>query len=241
MLEITGLTLMAGSRTLLNIDSLLVANNEFTAIIGRNGAGKSSLLRSMGLLAPAEFLHYSLDGHKLTPSSKLRLSRQIAHVFQTTRLLSGSVLYNVALPLQLRGISKTEAEAQAKHWLNIVQAGHLARQNQHTLSGGEAARVGLARALIVRPKLLLLDEPFSALDVESKAYVLSNLRDWLKLSGSTAVMVTHDFAEVSFLADRLVVMNEGAIALDGPPAQVLAHKSNSFVRDFASLGAKTLP
>ncbi|MBS3949937.1 MAG: ATP-binding cassette domain-containing protein, partial [Peptococcaceae bacterium] len=118
----------------------------------------------------------------------------------------------------------------------VVQASNLAHRNPRTLSGGETARVGLARAFVVRPKLLLMDEPFSALDVESKMHVLRNMREWLHLAQTTAILVSHDYAEVSYLADRLIVMSEGKIVADGKPGEVLDRVDIAFVRDFAALG-----
>lgn len=239
MLVINGLALKVGTQTIVDIEELIINPYETTAVIGRNGAGKSSLLRAIGLLIPAEFKHYSLAGEDLQAGKQtLELRRQMAHVFQTPKLLSGSVLYNVALPLRLRGEKRQTAEEEALRWLDVVQASHLAHRNPRTLSGGETARVGLARAFVVRPKLLLMDEPFSALDVESKMHVLRNMREWLRLAETTAVIVSHDYAEVSYLADRLVVMNEGKIVADGTPEDVLDRGDIAFVRDFAALGGR---
>lgn len=239
MLTIMGLTLKASAQTIVEIEELVIRPHETTAIIGRNGAGKTSLLRAIGLLIPAEFKHYSLEGESLQGGKQtLELRRQMAHVFQTPKLLSGSVLYNVALPLRLRGEKKETAEKEALRWLDVVQASHLANRNPRTLSGGETARVGLARAFVVRPKLLLMDEPFSALDVESKMHVLRNMREWLHIAQTTAILVSHDYAEVSYLADRLIVMSEGEIVADGKPGDVLDRGDIAFVRDFAALGGR---
>lgn len=238
MLDIQGLTMRIGSRQILSIESLHLKKGETTAVIGRNGAGKSSLLRAIGLLIPASFGRYALDERELTSGEQLELRREIAHVFQTTRLLAGTVLYNVALPLCLRGMPRSKAEQEALQWLDIVQASHLAERRPYGLSGGEAARVGIARALIVKPKLLLLDEPFSALDVESKMHVFRNMPKWLNLAGSTAMIVSHDYAEVGYLAERLLVMDEGRIVADGKPGEVLRESELPFVRDFAALGSK---
>lgn len=239
MLTLQGLTLKVGTQTIVEIEELNIKPHETTAVIGRNGAGKSSLLRAIGLLMPANFKHYSLAGENLQNNKQtLEFRRQMAHVFQTPKLLSGSVLYNVALPLRLRGEKEEFAERQALRWLDVVQAGHLAHRNPRTLSGGETARVGLARAFVVRPKLLLMDEPFSALDVESKIHVLRNMREWLCLAQTTAILVSHDYAEVSYLADRLIVMNEGRIVADGKPGDILDRGDIAFVRDFAALGGR---
>lgn len=241
MLALSGLTVRMGKQTIVKIDELIIKAHDTTAVIGRNGAGKTSLLRAIGLLVPAEFLHYSLAGENMQYGKQtLELRRQIAHVFQTPKLLSGSVLYNVALPLRLRGEKRETAEKEALRWLDVVQAGHLADRNPHTLSGGETARVGLARAFVVRPKLILMDEPFSALDVESKMHVLRNMREWLRLAQTTAILVSHDYAEVSYLADRLIVMDKGKIVADGKPGDVLDRGDITFVRDFAALGGREL-
>lgn len=241
MLEVRGITLEASGRRIIDIPHISLREGEFVSIIGRNGAGKSSLLKALGLPGEIKYGSYVLEGKaRQFPEDRLSVIRMYSHVFQSPLLLSGSVLYNVSLPLRLRGVDRANAEKNALKWLQVVQAEAFIGRNPRTLSGGEAARVSLARALVIEPKIMFLDEPFSALDVESRAYVLRNLRGWLDLSGTTGVMVTHTYAEVAMLADRVVVMDKGQIVADGRPEEVLANPEMPFLQDFVGLG-KVIP
>ncbi len=240
MLTVKELRLTINKRTILAIPEFTVQRGEFTAIIGPNGAGKSSLLRALGGLNEARFQSYILEGSvRRLPKDRLALARMYSHVFQAPLLLSGTVLENVCLPLFLRGISRKQAKENALHWLTITQAEPLAARSAKTLSGGETARVILARALVTKPRIVFLDEPFTYLDVEARAYLLRHLREWLALTGTTGIMVSHDYSEVALLADRLVVMDKGAIVEDGEPAAILAAPTRPFLCDFVSLGRAT--
>jgi len=240
VLELTNIKMVRSERIVLSIDSFSLSQGPFVAIIGRNGAGKSSLVKALGLLTEFTCTSYILHGQaRNIPSERLALLRQYAHGFQSPAFLRGDVLYNVALPLLLRGVSRTVANLAAQKWLALVQAETLAARQPYTLSGGEGARVSLARALITGPQILFLDEPFSGLDVESQAYILRHLRGWLAQSKTTGVLVTHSYSEVAHLADRLVVMESGRIIADGAPSAVLANPKNSFLRDFIAVGART--
>lgn len=240
MLEVRDINMVRHERKILSVQSVSIGAGPFVAIIGRNGAGKSSLIKALGLLTTFSCSAYILHGQvKDIPSERLAIVRQYAHGFQSPAFLRGDVLYNVALPLLLRGMARGAAESAAHRWLALVQADRLAARHPHTLSGGEGARVSLARALVTSPQILFLDEPFSGLDVESQAYILRHLRGWLAESKTTGVLVTHSYSEVAHLADRLVVMDEGRIAADGPPSAVLANPKAGFLRDFVSVGART--
>jgi len=240
MLETRGLNLMIGKKNILTIPQFAVRRGEFTMVVGPNGAGKSSLLRALGGLNEACFTSYVVDGHaRRLPADRLHLTRMYSHVFQSPLLLTGSVLENVSLPLRLRGINRARAAEIAMHWLSTTQAGALAQRDAKTLSGGETARVILARALTTEPTIVFLDEPFTFLDVEARAYMLRHIRTWLAESGTTGVMVSHDYNEVALLADRLVVMDRGMIALDGEPSVILSAPTLPFLRDFVSLGRAT--
>ncbi len=240
MLNVKEINLSINGKKILAVPEFTVRQGEFTAVIGPNGAGKSSLLRSLGGLNAAYFQSYILDGRpRRLPEDRLSLTRAYSHVFQAPLLLSGSVLDNVSLPLRLRGVSRKEAKNRALHWLTIAQADRLATRHPKTLSGGETARVMLAQALVTEPRIVFLDEPFTYLDVEARAYLLRHLREWLALTETTGVMVTHDYNEVALLADRLVVMDRGVIVQDGAPSVILAAPALPFLCDFVSLGRAT--
>jgi tungstate transport system ATP-binding protein len=237
MLTVKDLCLTINKRRILAVPEFTVRRGEFTAVIGPNGAGKTSLLRALGAIGEASYQSYSLDGtaHRW-PTDRLAITRLYSHVFQAPRLLSGSVLDNVSLPLRLRGMSSRLARERALHWLGVTQAETLATRQAKTLSGGETARVVLAQALVTEPRIVFLDEPFTYLDVEARAYLLRHLREWLALTDTTGVMVSHDYSEVALLADRLVVMDRGMIVADGEPSAILAAPTRPFLCDFVSLG-----
>ncbi|MBT9157299.1 MAG: Glutamine transport ATP-binding protein GlnQ [Firmicutes bacterium] len=238
MLSVHDLVMERNGRTILNIKHVELHEGQFVAIIGRNGAGKTSLIKALGLLSDFKCSAYTLCGIRSNVhGERLAIMRQFAHVFQRPAFLRGDAVYNVALPLLLRGVSRSRAEQVALKWLTLVQAEHLAKRAPHTLSGGEGARLSLARALVTEPKILFFDEPFSGLDVESLAYILRHLKSWLAESNTTGVLVTHSYNEVAHLAERLVVMGEGTISADGTPRQVLTNPTTSFLRDFVSIGA----
>lgn len=183
--------------------SLQVRGGEFVAIVGPSGCGKSTLLRILGgLLAPTAGAVY-LDGRPLTSPQ-----RQVAYVFQNVNLLPWrTVLRNVLLPLEVTGTARSEAVSRAENVLALVGLAGYADLYPRELSGGMAQRVAIARALVAEPELLLLDEPFGALDALSREQMnLELLRIW-RARQVTAVMVTHDLQEAIFLADRVLVMS----------------------------------
>lgn len=237
MLTVHELRLTINKKQILAVPEFTVRRGEFTAVIGPNGAGKTSLLRALGALSEAHCQSYSLEGNaRRWPADRLALTRLYSHVFQAPRLLSGSALDNVSLPLRLRGVSPRLARERALHWLAVTQAEPLANRQVKTLSGGETARVILAQALVTKPRIVFLDEPFTYLDVEMRAYLLRHLREWLALTDTTGIMVSHDYSEVAWLADRLVVMDKGVIVEDGEPSAILAAPTRPFLCDFVSLG-----
>jgi NitT/TauT family transport system ATP-binding protein len=188
----------------LNIDA-----GEFLAILGPSGCGKSTLLRIVaGLLAP--------DGGTLdiTPADA---ARRTAFVFQDAHLLPWrTVLQNASLPLELMGVEKAEGMARARASLAEVGLSEAESRYPAQLSGGMRMRVSLARALVSQPRLLLLDEPFAALDEITRFHLEVRLRDlWIE-RGMTVIFVTHSLTEAAFLADRAVVLTRkgGAIKLD---------------------------
>jgi NitT/TauT family transport system ATP-binding protein len=183
--------------------SLEVRGGEFVAIVGPSGCGKSTLLRILGgLLAPASGT-VLLDGQPLTSPK-----RQVAYVFQNVNLLPWrTVLRNVLLPLEVAGTPGDEALSRAESIVSLVGLRGFADLYPRELSGGMAQRVAIARALVAQPELLLLDEPFGALDALSREQMnLELLRIW-RARRVTAVMVTHDLQEAIFLADRVLVMS----------------------------------
>jgi tungstate transport system ATP-binding protein len=237
------LRVVRGGRTILDVPELSVAAGERVAVVGPNGAGKSTLLRCLALLERIDTGSVSFDGATVwgrsTPStaraaSPVGVRRRMAVAFQDSLLLDLSVLENVALPLWLRGVAAPARSELAKRWLTRFGIGHLERRAAPTLSGGEAQRAALARAFVTDPDVLLLDEPFGALDPPTRRAVIDDLAGVLAETRTTLFLVTHDISEAARLATRLIVLIDGRTHQDGPIAEVLAAPADPIVRRFLS-------
>jgi tungstate transport system ATP-binding protein len=238
MLEAEGLHLQRDGRTILEVSRLQVPQGQVLAIIGPNGSGKSSLLLSLALLVPATFGRLSFDGRPVRlPADTLTIRRQIALVFQESLLLDTSVLDNAASGLLLRGTPRKEARARAQEWLERLGVDGLQSRRARDLSGGEAQRVSLARALALTPRLLLLDEPFAALDVLSRSLLLKELPALLLEANTTAILVTHDVAEIGQLAQGVAVLEGGRLVQQGTVREVFANPGSATVQRMADVAA----
>jgi tungstate transport system ATP-binding protein len=231
VIEVKDLTVRRGKRIVLSIPEFSVKDGEVLAVIGPNGAGKSTLLQALALLLPAEMTYSFLGRHANLPADALALRRQMAVVFQEPHLLQGSVSNNVSVGMRLRGVSKGEASERASQWLKHFGVDHLATRHAKALSGGEAQRVSLARAFAMAPRVLFLDEPFRSLDVLARASLMPTLRAALRETKTTALLVTHDFAEVIPLADRLAVVLEGKVVQMAPPLEVFRRPQDPRIAD----------
>ncbi|MEV0778435.1 ABC transporter permease [Streptomyces sp. NPDC050428] len=198
------------------------------AVVGPNGAGKTTLLRALLGLTPrarAELRLGALDVTALPPHR-----RGVAWVPQDGALFPHlSALSNTAYGLRAHGVGRAEARRTAQLWLDRLGVGHLAHRRPAQVSGGQAQRVALARALATRPRLLLLDEPLAALDQTTRARVRHTLRGHLEGFGGVCLMVTHDPVEAVSLADRVLVLDEGRVVQDAPPADVTRHPRSPWV------------
>jgi tungstate transport system ATP-binding protein len=206
--------------------------NEKLAVIGANGAGKSSLLLGLACLIERASGTIRFCGDKVEPRGEVAYRRRIAMVFQEPLLFDTTVLDNVAEGLRIRGTGRSEARDIARDSLELFRVGHLAARSAHKLSGGEAQRVSLARAFAVRPEMILMDEPFSSLDLPTRIVLAEDLGRILSESGTAAIIATHDRIEAFHIVDRLVVMNQGKIVQQGLPKDVLANPVNAFVAAF---------
>ena len=227
---------------------LTLTEGEVTAVLGPNGAGKTTLLRALAGLQQIDEGSISLDGDPVDdPEIDLFVppnDRSVGVVFQEYLLFpTMSVLENVAFGLRARGMARAEARRRAGEVLERMGVGGYGRSRPHELSGGQAQRVALARALVTEPRLLLLDEPLAALDVERRAQVRTELRRDLARFPGAALVVTHDPLEAVVLADRLVVLEDGRVTQQGTPEQVTARPATRYVAELAGvnllLGAAT--
>jgi sulfate transport system ATP-binding protein len=215
--------------------SLEVPGGELVALLGPSGSGKTTLLRIIAGLEPADRGAIFFQGEDAT-STPVR-ERQVGFVFQHYALFRHmSVFENVAFGLRVRPKAARPSEAEIRDTvmglLELVQLDVLARRRPSELSGGQRQRVALARALAVKPRVLLLDEPFGALD----AKVRKELRRWLRRlheeAHVTSVLVTHDQEEALEVSDRVVIMNDGRVEQSGTPEEVYDHPATPFVYGF---------
>lgn len=201
---------------------LRLPDGQVLAVLGANGAGKSTLLDVIaGLQRPTRGA-VRLGGRDLTHTPPHR--RRIGLLRQDPLLFPHlSALDNVAFGIRLRGRGRRAARAEARRWLEHVHVGDLAHRRPGQLSGGQAQRVGIARVLATEPELLLLDEPFKALDAATTPALRTLVQDVLAESGHQAIVVTHDPADARALADTALVLAGGAITARGDVDMVLAH------------------
>ncbi|GAA1948518.1 ABC transporter ATP-binding protein [Kitasatospora viridis] len=224
-----------------DLDLALAARpGEVVALLGPNGAGKSTALRALAGLLPLDGGRLTLDGTVLAdPAARVHVPpehRPVGVVFQDYLLFPHlSALDNVAFGLRCRGRAKAAARAEAAEWLDRLGLAEHAAARPGRLSGGQAQRVALGRALAVRPRLLLLDEPLAALDARTRLDVRAQLRRHLAEFEAVAVLVTHDPLDAMVLADRLVVIEQGREVQSGTPEQVSRHPRTDYIARLVGL------
>lgn len=230
-ISVKSITKRFGTFTALDDVSLEVPSGELVALLGPSGSGKTSLLRILSGLEHPDRGTAFLDGTDL--GSQSARQRNVGLVFQHYALFRHlDVFENVAFALRVRKRPEAEVVARVTELLQLVQLEGLGRRLPSQLSGGQRQRIALARALAARPRVLLLDEPFGALDAQVRA----ELRAWLRRLHDeihlTTVFVTHDQDEAFEVADRVVVMNHGKVEQVGSPAEVFEKPANDFVMRF---------
>ncbi|MGC7838127.1 ABC transporter ATP-binding protein [Pseudomonas sp. L7] len=203
----------AGSPVFENIDCN-IERGEFVTLLGPSGCGKSTLLRCIAGLTPVDSGHILLDGQDIVPLSPQK--RGIGMVFQSYALFPNmTVEQNVAFGLRMQKVKAEESQARVREALELVELGSFAGRYPHQLSGGQCQRVALARSLVTRPRLLLLDEPLSALDARIRKHLREQIRAIQRELGLTTIFVTHDQEEALTMSDRIVLMNQGRIVQSG--------------------------
>lgn len=234
-IEIRDITKKFGRFTALQPINLTVPTGKLTSLLGPSGCGKTTLLRIIAGLELADTGRILFDGEDVTDVPVQQ--RHIGFMFQHYALFRHMTVFdNVAFGLTVmpknKRLSNAEISKKVNYLLELVQLSQTAKKYPHQLSGGQRQRIALARALAVEPKLLLLDEPFGALD----AKVRKELRAWLRSIhhelGVTSILVTHDQEEAAELSDEIVVMNQGQIVQVGDYETLVNHPSNHFVANF---------
>ncbi|MGZ8360468.1 MAG: ATP-binding cassette domain-containing protein [Allosphingosinicella sp.] len=223
MIEVAGLTRRYDGRPALDGVNLAIAAGEFVALVGPSGAGKTSLLKAINRLIEPDGGSVRLKALDVRDGPAADLRRGIGYVFQGIGLFPHmSVGDNIWLVPRLAGAPATERDARVVELLDLVALPRdFADRFPHELSGGQAQRVGVARALAASPRLMLMDEPFGALDPITRDEVGRAYRALHDRLGLTTIMVTHDVAEALLLADRVVVLIDGRIRADAAPVDLL--------------------
>jgi osmoprotectant transport system ATP-binding protein len=226
---------LPGGRQLLRDVSLKVNAGETVALLGRSGSGKTTLLRTVNGLVKPTSGQVLVGEQDIGQQDMLALRRSIGYVIQETGLFPHmSIERNVAMALELAGKSESERQGQAAEMLHLVGlADDLLARYPWQLSGGQRQRAGLARALAGEPSVLLLDEPFGALDPLTRIEMQEMLKDLLARVGTTAIMVTHDLDEALYLADRVVFIENGRV-LAALSAEAVERSDNAEVQAYVA-------
>ena len=219
--------------------SFEVAPGQIYCIMGLSGSGKSTLVRHINrLLEPtAGQIFVNQTDVMAIGDKQLQAFRNkhIAMVFQNFALMPHrSVLDNIAMPLEIRGVGKNERLAVAEHNLHLVELSGWGNKFAHELSGGMQQRIGLARALASDPDILLMDEPFSALDPLIRRQLQSQFMALSEKLNKTTVFITHDLEEAVRIGDRIAIMRDGRIIQEDTPENIILHPANNYIADFVA-------
>ena len=211
--------------------SIRVASGEFVSLLGPSGCGKTTTLRMIaGLIDPDE--GDVIIGAERVNDKPIH-QRNIGLVFQSYALFPHmTVADNVGFGLKMRGLDKAERAGRVKEALALVQLPDTAERFPHQLSGGQQQRIALARAIVTRPEVLLLDEPLSNLDAKLRDHMRIEIKQLQEKLGVTTIYVTHDQAEALTMSDRVVIINQGRVEQDDPPLTAYEYPASAFVADF---------
>ncbi len=220
-----------GAFTALDDVSLEISSGEFLTLLGPSGSGKTTLLNVLaGFVRPdSGATFFGTTDVSLVPPHR----RDLGMVFQNYALFPHmSVAENVAYPLKLRKVARADITRRVGHALDLVQLGALGERQIHQLSGGQRQRVALARAIVFEPRILLMDEPLSALDKKLREQMQIEVRSLHERLGMTTVYVTHDQREALTMSDRVAVIDRGQLRQVGTPREIYDHPNNRFIADF---------
>ncbi len=224
-----------GDKAVLSDINLSIESHEFFVLAGSSGGGKTTLLKMINRLIEPNQGQIFIDDQNIQSINLRDLRLQIGYVLQQIALFPNmTVLENVGIIPTMKGWSKSEVRARVLELLPLVglDADKYLNRYPHELSGGEAQRVGILRALACKPKIILMDEPFSALDPISRKQLQDLVKDLQKTLQITTVFVTHDMAEGMAMADRIAIIKDGKLQQVGPPQEILNAPVNDFVADF---------
>jgi len=241
LVELSELLVLRGGKPVLELERLEIQAGEVLAIVGPNGAGKSTLLLTIARLLDAKRGSILFDGQPVSEIPPTAYRRSLALVMQEPLLFESTVYDNVALGLRFRRLPAEQIHPRVQRWLRETGVEHLADRRSNELSGGEAQRVSLARALVLEPQLLLLDEPFSSLDPPTRAAILTDLASLLGQTSTTTVFVTHDLDEAERLSDRMAVIIGGRLRQVGTADELIRSPADEDVARLLNLRPAPLP
>ncbi len=230
-IELRGVQKYFGAVQVIKDLNLKISDNEFIVLLGQSGCGKTTTLRAIAGLETIDGGDILIDGK---PVQHLKAAdRDIAMVFQSFSLYPHMSVYeNVAFPLRATRKSKAEIDQEVRSVAKTLQITDLLAKKPSALSGGDMQRVAIGRALVRRPKAMLMDEPIGALDAKLREEMRAEIKRLHIKQGSTTIYVTHDQIEAMSLADRIVIMHEGVLQQVGSPDEVYSHPANLFVAQF---------
>lgn len=231
MIELRRLTKRYGEATVVREVSLTIAQGELLVLVGGSGSGKTTTLKMINRLIEPTSGEVWIDGEPTAAVEEHLLRRKIGYVFQKIGLFPHmSVADNVAIPLTLAGWNRARIDARVAEMLEMVDlVPSIGLRVPRELSGGQQQRVGFARALAAEPRLMLLDEPFGALDPVTRDKLQQSLLDIRRRLDLTAIFVTHDMVEALLIADRIAVMREGELVQVGGPRDLLRAPADAYV------------
>ncbi|WP_425914921.1 ABC transporter ATP-binding protein [Pseudomonas sp. GWSMS-1] len=230
-LSIQGLHKSYGATSIFSDINCEIAKGEFITLLGPSGCGKSTLLRCIAGLTGVNGGQIRLDGEDLVPTAPQK--RGIGMVFQSYALFPNmTVKQNVAFGLRMQKVKGSEAEQRVRDVLELVELNDFANRYPPQLSGGQCQRVALARSLVTRPRLLLLDEPLSALDARIRKHLREQIRNIQQELGLTTIFVTHDQEEALVMSDRIFLMNGGKIVQSGDAETLYTAPADAFAAGF---------
>jgi len=235
MIELQEVVRDYGGRRVVDRVSLAIPAGAFCALVGSSGAGKSTTLKMINRLVPASTGTIRVDGEEVSRIPPEALRRRIGYVIQSIGLFPHwSVADNIATVPRLLGWERRRVAARVAELMELLRLAPATYRDKypHQLSGGQQQRVGVARALAADPDILLMDEPFGALDPITRAALEQELAAIQQRARKTIVFVTHDIDMALRLADMVVIMHDGRIAQNGTPIEILEHPASDFVRDF---------
>lgn len=238
LITVKNLNVRAGKKNLLSIPHFEIQDGEILGIMGPNGAGKSTFIKALSLLEKPAQGSILFKDQDITDDLSLKMRRKFAVAMQQPLLLDTTVFQNVAIGLKLRNLPRQEVKQKVACWLEKFQISHLAKKHAAYLSGGEAQRVNLARAMVLEPEVLFLDEPFSALDFPTKVQLLKDIKSIIGQTKTTTVFVSHDLMELKYLAGTLAILMDGELKQTGPTEEVLSSpnaSASTFINDWKSL------